>query len=95
MGWWEGIDETMNYYWDGEHDPNNHTCACAVTGACVAEDLTCNCDRSAPEWMSDEGNLTSMNSIPVKELRFGGLEFDGQMAEFLLGPLSCSGRKVW
>jgi hypothetical protein len=95
MCWWTGIDDSKNFYWDGKHDPSNHTCACAETGDCILENLTCNCDSSAPEWLLDAGNLTNMSSIPTKELRFGGLKFDGQRAQFELGALSCSGRKVY
>jgi hypothetical protein len=54
----------------------------------------CNCDSSAPEWLSDVGTLTKLSALPVKELRFGGLIFGSQEATFALGPLSCKGRKV-
>jgi hypothetical protein len=84
----------MNFYWDGEHDPSNHTCACADSGDCILENVACNCDSGAPEWLLDAGNVTNMSSIPIKELRFGGLKFDGQRAKFEVGALSCSGRKV-
>jgi hypothetical protein len=89
------MEGSKNFYWDGEHDPSNHTCACAETGDCILEDLTCNCDSGAPEWLLDAGNLTSMASIPIKELSWGGLRFDGQHARFEVGPLGCSGRKVY
>ena len=94
MGWWTGSNEVTNYYWDGQHDPNEHVCACNETGDCLNERVTCNCDQGAPQWMSDEGVLTDSDALPVKELRFGGLEFDAQVAQFQLGPLTCSGRKV-
>jgi hypothetical protein len=47
-----------------------------------------------PEWLSDDGVLTDEAALPVAELLFGGLEFDSQAAQFRLGPLTCSGRKV-
>ena len=88
------MDGVKSYYWDGANDPNDHTCACGATDSCVTSFVSCNCDSSAPQWLSDEGNLTDMSALPVKELNFGGLIFDGQEAKFELGPLSCSGREV-
>ena len=94
MAWWTGSNNVVNYYWDGQHQPTEHVCACDAAGDCADEVVTCNCDVSAPEWMSDKGILTDMTALPVKELSFGGLKYDGQQAQFLLGPLTCSGRKV-
>ena len=94
MAWWNGANGVTNYYWDGQHNPTDHVCACDAAGDCLNERVRCNCDSGAPQWLSDEGVLTDASALPVKELRFGGLEFDGQEAQFELGPLSCSGRKV-
>ena len=94
LAWWQGSNNGLNYYWDGAHDPLTHTCACSDVRTCINEHVSCNCDSSAPLWMSDEGVLTDMSVLPVKELSFGGLVFDGQQANFQLGPLSCSGKKV-
>ena len=94
MAWWEGSNSVKHFYWDGQHSPNEHVCACSSTTSCISELVTCNCDQGAPQWMTDEGVLTDVNALPVKELAFGGLEYDGQQAQFELGPLSCSGKKV-
>ena len=50
-----------SYYWDGTNDPNVHTCACGATDSCITSLVSCNCDSSAPQWISDEGNLTDMS----------------------------------
>ena len=84
----------MNYYWDGSQPPSEHTCACGLNMSCVNDVYKCNCDSSAPEWLSDVGTLTNMSALPVEELRFGGLIFGSQQASFVLGPMSCTGRKV-
>ncbi len=94
FGWWSGRDGVKSYYWDGAYAPDEHICACGVDGSCIGDVHKCNCDSSAPEWLSDVGTLTNMSALPVKELRFGGLLFDSQEASFALGPLSCTGRKV-
>ncbi len=84
----------VGYYWDGKHDPSEHVCACDGAGNCLSEVVKCNCDSSAPQWLSDDGVLTDRAALPVVELLFGGLEFEDQVAQFELGPLTCSGRKV-
>ena len=94
LHWWTGSDGVNNYYWDDKHDPSEHVCACDAAGDCITERVTCNCDQAAPQWLSDQGLLTDANVLPVRELSFGGLEFDGQEAQFQLGPLTCSGKKV-
>jgi hypothetical protein len=94
MCWWKGSTGVANYYWDGKHEPSEHVCACDAAGDCLNERVKCNCDSSAPQWLSDDGVLTDVDDLPVAELLFGGLEFDGQVAQFQLGPLTCSGRKV-
>jgi hypothetical protein len=92
-GWWTGSNGTKHYYWNGDHSPDRHVCACGTAGTCVDSALACNCDAAAPQWLEDSGRLTSAaGSLPVVELRFGGLRFDGQAAQFQLGPLACSGR---
>jgi hypothetical protein len=93
-GWWTGSNGTTSYYWDGEHGPDSHVCACDADGTCVEDEFACNCDAGAAQWFEDSGRLTSAGALPVVELRFGGLKFDGQAAQFQLGPLVCSGRKV-
>jgi hypothetical protein len=94
MSWWKGSNGVVGYYWDGKHDPSEHVCACDGAGNCLSEVVKCNCDSSAPQWLSDDGVLTDRAALPVVELLFGGLEFEDQVAQFELGPLTCSGRKV-
>jgi hypothetical protein len=94
MSWWNGSNGVQNFYWDGKHNPSDHVCACDAAGECLSEMVKCNCDSAAPEWLSDEGVLTDAAVLPVAELSFGGLLFDSQAAQFQLGPLMCSGRKV-
>ncbi len=94
MTWWKGSNGVRNYYWNGKHSAYDHMCACEAAGNCMNKGVKCNCDSGAPEWLSDEGVLTDVAALPVTELSFGGLEFGSQEAQFQLGPLRCSGRKV-
>jgi hypothetical protein len=48
-GWWTGSDGIRNYYWDGQHSPDTHVCACNGDGMCVDNAFECNCDSSAPQ----------------------------------------------
>jgi hypothetical protein len=75
VAWWIGANQTKHYYWDGTHFPFTHVCACGSIGDCVNDRYPCNCDASAPVWEADNGTLTSTDSLPVQELRFGGFLF--------------------
>jgi hypothetical protein len=80
------------YYWSGSN-PNKHACGCGLTKLCNQPKEVCNCDAKAPAWFEDIGSLTNKQSLPVKAVHFGGLEYEIQQANFTLGPLRCSGNK--
>ncbi len=95
VSWWKGSNGVKNYYWDGKHSPSDHVCACNNTGTCLSRRVKCNCDASTPRRLSSDVNvLTDADALPVAEISFGGLEFEGHAAQFKLGPLKCAGRKV-
>lgn len=94
LAWWVGADDVARFYWNGHHHATDHRCACADSKTCIAEELTCNCDGGFPTWAySDKGVLSDQAALPVKQLNFGGLSVQSQMASFELGPLACSGKK--
>ncbi|CAG0889760.1 unnamed protein product [Darwinula stevensoni] len=89
--WWVDRHEEPQYYWAGAH-AGEHVCSCGLTENCIDPTLPCNCDAEAPEWESDEGAITNGTALPITELRFGGLQFDGQKANHTLGGLICQGK---
>ncbi|CAG0893114.1 unnamed protein product [Darwinula stevensoni] len=88
--WWVDRHGDPQYYWDGSH-AGEHICDCGVSDTCVDPDLPCNCDAEAPQWESDVGAIDNATALPIAEVRFGGLRFDGQRANHTLGGLACRG----
>jgi hypothetical protein len=70
-------------------------CRCGADKSCLDNQFVCNCDASIKDWKQDVGRITNPGLLPVTELSFGGLiSYFVDGAEFLLGPLACTGRKV-
>ncbi|CAG0899890.1 unnamed protein product [Darwinula stevensoni] len=89
--WWVDRHGKPQYYWDGSN-AGQHICKCRHSGNCTLSNLPCNCDARAPRWESDSGAITNETALPVTELRFGGLPFEGQKANYTLGGLTCKGK---
>lgn len=67
-------------------------CGCGLTKTCVNAASTCNCDVIDGEIHWDGGYLFDRKSLPVKELRFGGLK-SGSTGSYNIGALKCSPRQ--
>ncbi|CAG0888668.1 unnamed protein product [Darwinula stevensoni] len=89
--WWMDRRGDPQYYWEGSH-AGEHTCNCGLTDNCEHSTQACNCDADAPKWESDSGTITNATALPITELRFGGLQSEGQKAKHTLGALVCTGR---
>lgn len=77
----------------GDSLPGSMKCDCGILGSCEMPDKWCNCDSGLDTWLGDEGYLTDMTYLPVRELRIGdtGTVTDEKKGRFTLGPLVCSG----
>ncbi|CAG0899087.1 unnamed protein product [Darwinula stevensoni] len=89
--WWVDRHGEPQYYWDGSK-AGQHICNCGLSGNCTDTNFPCNCDAKPPHWESDSGAITNATSLPITELRFGGLQFEGQKANYTLGGLTCKGK---
>ncbi|CAG0889755.1 unnamed protein product [Darwinula stevensoni] len=87
-GWWVDRHGQRQYYWHGSRS-GEHVCKCGISRDCIDSSLPCNCDAGAPQWESDVGAITNKTALPVTELRFGGLRFGSQKANYTLGGLTC------
>jgi len=54
----------------------------------------CNCDANLPILDSDNGEITSMDSLPITGVFYGPLEYTLQNARFTIGRLQCKGNSV-
>ncbi|CAG0896084.1 unnamed protein product [Darwinula stevensoni] len=88
--WWLDRNGQPQYYWDGAN-AGKHLCHCGLSGYCINRKLPCNCDAVAPESENNSGTITNSTALPITELRFGGLYFQGQKADYKLGGLVCRG----
>ncbi|CAG0896290.1 unnamed protein product [Darwinula stevensoni] len=89
--WWVDRHGEPQYYWDGSK-AGHHKCSCGLFGNCTDTNFPCNCDAKPPHWESDSGAITNATALPITELRFGGLQFEGQKANYTLGGLTCKGK---
>ncbi|CAG0893350.1 unnamed protein product [Darwinula stevensoni] len=89
--WWVDRHDEPQYYWDGSK-AGQHICNCGLSGNCTDTNFPCNCDAKLPHWESDSGAITNATALPITELRFGGLQFKGQKANYTLGGLTCKGK---
>ncbi|CAG0886202.1 unnamed protein product [Darwinula stevensoni] len=89
--WWVDRHGKSHYYWDGSN-ATEHVCKCGLSNSCVDTNLPCNCDAGAPGRGSDSGEITNATALPITQLRFGGLKFQNQKANYTLGGLICKGK---
>ena len=95
-GWWvSGKDLAMDY-WPGGY-PGSRQCSCGMAGSCHDPYRGCNCDSNYLEWLSDGGNISIKEHLPVRGVHFGdtGTPLDGKVGRFELGPLVCGGDEIF
>ncbi|XP_077562940.1 neurexin-4-like isoform X2 [Haemaphysalis longicornis] len=95
FGWWVSRRNQKMDYWAGSI-PGSHKCRCGLYGTCKDPEHQCNCDAGAEEWLSDGGELTDRDHLPVRQLRFGDTGSvsplkDKKRGRYSLGPLECEG----
>ena len=89
-GWWLSRDLTKMTYWGGA-SPGSGKCACGMTNSCADPRFGCNCDKNDNVWREDSGLLADKTHLPVKQLRFGDTDDDGEEGYHTLGMLKCHG----
>ena len=89
-GWWLSRDSTKMTYWGGAL-PGSGKCACGMSNTCADSRFGCNCDKNDNVWREDSGLLTDKTHLPVKQLRFGDTDDDGEEGFHTLGSLKCNG----
>ncbi|KAG5851111.1 hypothetical protein ANANG_G00089560 [Anguilla anguilla] len=92
-GWWTSWDGRRVDSWGGA-TTGSRRCACGERGECDLGLSTCNCDANDEVWRSDEGFLSDMTLLPLREVRFGDTrDVPMEMAFHTIGPLQCRGHK--
>ncbi|XP_071513058.1 neurexin-4 isoform X4 [Panulirus ornatus] len=93
--WWVSRNNQPMDYWGGSL-PGSRKCECGLMGTCVT-DKWCNCDAGLESWLSDSGELSVKEHLPVRQLRIGdtGSPLDGKKARYTLGPLICEGDNIF
>lgn len=94
-GWWVSRSNQRMDYWGGSI-PGSRKCRCGLYGSCKDPQRWCNCDAGIEEWLSDGGELTDRDYLPVRQLRFGdtgsaSIQEDRKRGRYTLGPLECQG----
>ncbi|KAG7307721.1 hypothetical protein JYU34_006292, partial [Plutella xylostella] len=99
FAWWvSGAGQRMDSW--GGAPPGSRMCQCGVLGSCVDPAKWCNCDadynpnrQRHNEFLTDGGEITEKEYLPVKQLRFGdtGSHLDEKEGRYSLGPLLCEG----
>ncbi|CAL8121658.1 unnamed protein product [Orchesella dallaii] len=94
--WWVSRQNQPMDYW-GDSLPGSMKCDCGILGTCEMPDKWCNCDSGLDTWLGDEGYLTDMTYLPVRELRIGdtGTVTDEKEGRYTLGALVCSGDNLY
>ena len=94
VAYWLDRNGDGQIYWDGANY-GQHVCSCHFSDdGCIEEETyhnTCNCDSNVPTELFDEGKIMNASALPITELRFGGLSYDGQKGFHTLGKLVCKG----
>lgn len=98
-GWWVSRSNQRMDYWGGSI-PGSRKCRCGLYGSCKDPQRWCNCDAGIEEWLSDGGELTDRDYLPVRQLRFGdtgsaSMQEDKKRGRYTLGPLECQGDSVF
>lgn len=93
--WWVSRHNQKMDYWAGAL-PGSRKCECGIEGTCKKADKWCNCDADSSEWAEDSGDITVMEHLPVRQLRFGdtGTPLDDKEGFYTLGPLICEGNDL-
>ncbi|XP_022697200.1 neurexin-4-like [Varroa jacobsoni] len=91
-GWWVSRTNQAMNYWGGSIS-GSHKCACGLTEICDDPGKWCNCDSGKNKWLSDHGDLTDRNYLPVRQLRYGdtGNMGDNRKGLSSLSALHCEG----
>ncbi|GIX99848.1 neurexin-4 [Caerostris darwini] len=95
FSWWVSRNNRQMDYWGGSL-PGSRKCNCGLYGTCKDPTKWCNCDSEGYDkdgWLSDEGDLTQKEFLPVRQLRIGdtGTTLDEKKGRYYLGPLICEG----
>lgn len=95
-GWWVSRSNQRMDYWGGSV-PGSRKCQCGLYGTCKNPSRWCNCDAALEEWLTDGGELTGRDFLPVRQLRFGdtGSPSDSKQGRYTLGPLQCEGDSLF
>ncbi|XP_046446696.1 uncharacterized protein LOC124195999 [Daphnia pulex] len=91
--WWNDKNGQAQYYWSGNNNAT-HTCQCGIENSCVDSNVKCNCDSYAPSNLSDSGEITKKEDLPVSRLNFGRTSPEASSGIHTLGKLKCSGQRV-
>ncbi|XP_071445509.1 neurexin-4 isoform X1 [Hetaerina americana] len=92
FSWWVSRYNQKMDYWGGSL-PGSHKCECGIIGGCIDPTKWCNCDAGLETWVTDGGDITQKEFLPVRQLRFGdtGNPLDEKEGKYTLGPLTCEG----
>ncbi|KAM9308265.1 uncharacterized protein PAF06_012447 [Gastrophryne carolinensis] len=90
-GWWVSRDGDTITSWGGA-STNSGRCSCGENDECAFEIPSCNCDANDDVWRTDEGVITDKPYLPIREIKFGGIEDTTvSMAIYRIGKLRCGG----
>ncbi|XP_071480428.1 neurexin like receptor 1-like [Diadema antillarum] len=88
-GFWEDINGDRVESWGGA-PANSGMCACGVDGSCQGGGM-CNCDSNPKAFLTDSGDITEKELLPVTDVRLGDTGGKKETGNLLLGPLRCEG----
>ncbi|UYV79517.1 CNTNAP1 [Cordylochernes scorpioides] len=96
FSWWVSRSNQKMDYWGGSL-PGSRKCNCGLYGTCKQPGTYCNCDALGYGWLSDGGEITQREYLPVRQLRFGdtGATTDQKRGRYTLGPLVCTGDNLF
>ncbi|XP_065666075.1 contactin-associated protein-like 2 isoform X1 [Hydra vulgaris] len=88
---WMGGDDILHYYWGGGNN-NRGYCACGLDQTCFNVGKYCNCDDlNAYQNLFDEGNFTTKEHLPVRQVQFDQVLKGSVTAKLRVGHLRCAG----
>lgn len=67
FAWWVSRTNQAMDYWGGSIF-GSRKCACGLTGICEDNTKWCNCDAAVNKWLSDYGDLTDRDYLPVRQV---------------------------
>ncbi|XP_027198540.2 neurexin-4 isoform X2 [Dermatophagoides pteronyssinus] len=96
--WWVSRDNQKMDYWAGGL-PGTQKCKCGLYGNCFDPKKWCNCDSSSNQELMDEGEITQLEYLPVRQIRVGDTGLSSQLNDrygrFTLGSLICDGDRLF